>query len=301
MSKLIEVKSIGKSFDSKQVLKNISFSVEEGSFYALLGENGAGKSTILRILMGAETVDRGEATMMGYDIYNAPAKIKETIGYVSENINFELPLTAAQVADHYQEFYPYFDMKMFTRLVKERRFDLNKKYQEYSRGQKMQFILMLSLSIGPKLLLIDEVTSVLDIYARKYFMTLLHQFVQNGGTVIMTTNIIAEIQNYATNLVMLKDGKVHINSPIKDIPKFFIKIRKTKDRDHDIFNDRECYWAGENTDGSNSYIIPQYLKARYQLTDEFYDRRTVQLDDIFIYFFNVTIETETEDKNEKAA
>ncbi len=300
MGKVIEVKNLGKSFGAKQVLKNISFSVEEGSFCALLGENGAGKSTILKILMGSETLDRGEVSIFDFDVFKSPSKLRENIGYVSENIHFELPLSAMEVVDHYKEFYPQFDMKLFTRIARERHFDLNKHFNDYSRGQKMQFTLMLALSINAKIILVDEVTSVLDIYARKYFMTLLHQFVKMGGTVVLTTNIIAEVQNYATHLVMLKDGKVHINAVIRDIPKFFVKIRKVPGKEHDIFSDRECYWAGENTDGSNSYIIPTYLKARYELSDEWTDRRGVQLDDIFIYFFNVSSET-LEDKNEQAA
>lgn len=299
MTKVIEVKNLGKSFESKQVLKNINFVVEEGTFCALLGENGAGKSTILRILMGIEALDRGEAYILNHDAYSIPVLVKQSIGYVSENIHFELPLNAQEIAEHYKEFYPYFDMKLFIKMAKDRRFDLTKSFQEYSRGQKMQFTLMLVLSINPKILLVDEVTSVLDIYARKYFMTLLHQFVLNGGTVIMTTNIISEIQNYATHLVMIRDGRVHINSVIKDIPKYFLKIRKVPGLDHEVFNDRECYWAGENTDKSNSYIIPMSLKARYEIPEQFIDRRKVQLDDIFIYFFNVS--NEIEDNNEQAA
>lgn len=295
MAKIIEVKSLSKAYEQELVLKNVSFTVEEGSFCALLGENGAGKSTILKILIGSEMHDRGEALVLNEKIIDGDPKARENIGFVSEHLNFDLPLTLREFVTFYKQFYPKFSAEIFTKLVTERRFDISKKFSECSRGQKMQFALILAIAIQPKVLLIDEVTSVLDIYARKYFMNVLYQFVKNGGTVIMTTNIIAEVQNYASHLLLLKDGKIVINSAIREIPKFFTKIRKRDGFDHEIFMDKDCYWAGENLDGSSSYIIPSYLKTKYEVTETMIDRRSVQLDDIFIYFFNITTEVQDDE------
>lgn len=301
MSKIIEVKNLSKHFGKRHVLKNVSFSIEQGSFYALLGENGAGKSTILKILMGGEAVDRGEVLIFGKDMQKSHVHIKDKVGYVTENIHFDLPINMHELGDLYQSLYSHFNPSVYFDLAKQRNFNLNKKFNEYSRGQKMQICLMLSLALKPQVLFIDEITSVLDLYSRKFFMNCLHQFVKNGGTVVMTTNIINEVQNFATHLLMLKDGRIRMNSEIHDIPKHFIKLRKKDTTQHEIFSDTECFWAGENTDGSQCYIIPHYIMNKYEHYDHLIDRRNVQLDDIFIYLFNISTENGKESKDDQAA
>lgn len=295
MGKIIEVKNLSKHFGKRHVLKNVSFSIEQGTFYALLGENGAGKSTILRILMGGEPIDRGEISIFGKDLYKSHVSIKSKVGYVTENIFYDLPIKMREISSYYESLYPNFQASIFFDLAKARNFDLNKRFADYSRGQKMQISLMLSLALKPDILFVDEVTSVLDLYSRKFFMNKLHQFVQNGGTVVMTTNIITEVQNFATHLLMLKDGRIRMNSEIHDIPKHFIKLRKKEGTEHSIFLDNECFWAGENTDGSQIHIVPQYILAKYESYEHLLDRRNVQLDDIFIYLFNISKE-ETQDE-----
>lgn len=286
MKKIVEVKSLAKNYDKKIVLKNINFNLSAGEFCILLGENGAGKSTLLKILMGSEFSDRGEIKLFDLDPGKHPDIINQKIGIISESFSIDLPITIKDFFPYFASIYKNFDTDFFKKLCRERKFDINKNFKNYSRGQKMQLALMLYLSIQPEVLLIDEVTSVLDVYARKYFMSLINKFVKNGGTVIMTTNIISEVQTYATHLLLLKNGRLAINSSIQEISNKFVKIRRKKEDIHDVFLDRDCYWAGDNSDGSISYIIPTTLLSRYKIPESFQDRRSVLIDDIFIYFFN---------------
>lgn len=156
----------------------------------------------------------------------------------------------------------------------------------------MQFFLMLYLATKPDIMLIDEITSVLDVYAREYFLLELKHFIKAGGTILFTTNIISEVQNYTDHLIFIHEKGIKINDPIEKIKTDFVKIRKTADNSHAIFDHEKCCWAGENTDGSTSYIVPKDIFEEFQLDDSFIDRRKIVLSDIFIYYFNFDIEEE---------
>src|SRR5690606_26952542 len=157
---------------------------------------GAGKSTLLRILMGVETTDGGDYHIFWPHPPERHSSLRDRLGFVSESIEFDLPITMEEFIPYYRQFYHRWDETLFRQLVRDRQFDLHKKFKEYSRGQKMQLCLILALSIRPEILFIDEVTSVLDVSARRYFMQILHEFVGRGGTVILTTNIITEVQHF---------------------------------------------------------------------------------------------------------
>ena len=92
----------------------------------------------------------------------------------------------------------------------------------------MQFLLAHAIACRRKVLLLDEITSVIDVYARKYFLDLLREYCDEGGSVIITTNIISELEFYTDHLVIIKDNKIALSGSGKEILNSFIKIRKTK-------------------------------------------------------------------------
>jgi ABC-2 type transport system ATP-binding protein len=307
---LIKIKNLKKSYFELNVLNGVNLNIEEGKFYALLGENGTGKSTLLKILMGAERFDDGEITYNISQPVAGPRNLRkgptaldlELMGYVSELLDFDSPLNTLKFLNIYKEFYPNWDEVYFKKLIKDRNLNLNKKFSEYSRGQKMQIALIAQLSLRPRLIMVDEITSVLDIYARKYFMNELHQLVQAGSTVCMTTNIIFEVESYATDIILLGEGKIKLHAPLNQIPQNFIKLRKLSvlgksEKFQKIFSDPMCFWAGVNSDGSVSYIMDKLLFEKYRLedfggeVDEIIDRRELKLDDIFVYYYNCQIHT----------
>lgn len=281
---IIEVQNLSKTYLIDKVLDNISFTVQKGSFAALLGKNGVGKSTILDILMGQTKLDEGDCLIFGESIKGDTQKLKNKIGYVSEKINFNYPLSVEKFIKKFGLLYDNFDFDLFFSLLSKVNIDPSKLFEEYSRGQKMQIVLIAALAHHPELLLIDEVTSVLDAYSRKFFMTVLKEFTENGGTVVLTTNIVNEVQNYCTDVIFVSNHKIKFQTPLKDIPENFSKIRKTKDSNHAVFESNQCIWAGINSDGSQSYIIPKPLYQSMQISNELNDRRAVTLEDLYIFY-----------------
>lgn len=294
---MIKIKNLSKSFFGNKILDQISLQIEKGKLTTLLGENGCGKSTLLNILSGYELPDEGAVTYNNIPLDKINFPFVHDIFFVHEKIDYMLSMNINEYISLLKHSIPRWDEAFFKKMVKDRKINLNNNFQNLSRGQKMQVTLMIGLASGAKVLLLDEITSVIDVYGRKYFLDLLEKYVSAGNTVVITTNIINELEFYTDNLIVMKNKKIVLNKSITEIPNHFIKIRKTKDLDHEIFSHKDCVWAGVNSDKSISYIVPLRLSQELTIPDEVLDKRKSTLEDVFIYFFS----QEDEVKNENAA
>jgi ABC-2 type transport system ATP-binding protein len=293
---MLKIKNLSKSFFANKILDDITLSIVPGKLTTLLGENGSGKSTLLNILSGFELPDSGEVTYCDEPLDKMNFSHVHDIFFVHENINYILSLNMDEYIHLLKKEIPKWDDEFFNKMVKDRKINLKNNYQNFSRGQKMQIALMIGLASNASILLLDEITSVIDVYGRKYFLDLLGQYVKSGKTVVMTTNIINELEFYTDNLIVIKNSKIALDRPISEIPEQFVKIRRNDSNNHPIFDHKDCVWAGVNSDKSVSYIIPADLLSREKVPEEMLDRRKSSLEDVFIYYFN-----KNEEENENAA
>tara|TARA_Y100000385_G_scaffold275908_1_gene320941 strand:- start:761 stop:1648 length:888 start_codon:yes stop_codon:yes gene_type:complete len=282
---MMKVSKLTKKYDDKIIIDDVSFELELGKFITLLGQNGAGKSTFLRLMSGFELPDDGSVYYKNEELTSTSFSHVHDLCFVHENLNFKVPYMMNEFISIFKESIPNWDQEFFDKMLSDRKIKLDKNFQEYSRGQKMQIGLMMALASNAKVLLLDEITSVIDVYGRKYFLDLLDQYVQKGNTVIITTNIISEIEFYTQRLLILKDAKIQLNASINDIPQLFLKLRKVGDQNHEIFHNDKCIWAGVNSDRSVSYVAPVELVTQYELPENIFDKRSSTLEDIFIYYF----------------
>jgi ABC-2 type transport system ATP-binding protein len=149
----------------------------------------------------------------------------------------------------------------------------------------MQIALMINMSMGANLLLLDEITSVIDVHGRKFFLDELKKYVEKGNTVIISTNIINELEFYTDQLVIIKDEKIQLNIDVKNIEHDFIKVRKVEGTTDPLFESTDLIWSGVNSDRSVSFIIPKH-QIKGEVEDSSKDRRGVTLEDIFVYYFS---------------
>lgn len=282
---MIKVSKLTKKYDDKIIIDDVSFELELGKFITLLGQNGAGKSTFLRLMSGFELPDDGQVYYKNEELTSTNFSHVHDLCFVHENLNFKVPYIMSEFISIFKDSIPDWDQKFFDKMLSDRKIKLDKNFQEYSRGQKMQIGLMMALASNAKVLLLDEITSVIDVYGRKYFLDLLDQYVQKGNTVIITTNIISELEFYTQQLLILKDAKIQLNASIQDIPQLFLKLRMVNNEDHEIFHNDKCIWAGVNSDRSVSYVAPVELVTQYELPEHVFDKRSSTLEDIFIYYF----------------
>ncbi|MBI3557673.1 MAG: ABC transporter ATP-binding protein [Deltaproteobacteria bacterium] len=284
MSLAIKLVNVTRSYGSNLALRGVSLELEAGNFYILLGKNGAGKSTLMRLLMRYEMPDTGSGTVLGQPIDSESDAFNLEIGYVSESLDYHLPLRMNKLFSYFAEIYPRWDRAIFEGMLRELRIDLNKHFRELSRGQKMQVAFAAAAAIQPKLLILDEITAVLDANARAFFMDYLGRFTRQGGTVVMATNIVSEVQNYANHMILMHDGLVSLDVPVRDLSKLFLKIRRAQNEPHPIFNTTDCVEVALNSDGSTSHIVSRELSQKFEVPERLHDYRGITAEEIFIYF-----------------
>lgn len=193
------------------MLDHVSFTVPEGCIVGLIGENGAGKSTIINASMGLIAKDEGRIVVLGdEDLANAT---KEEIGVVFDGSNFPEMLTPRTIGRIMANIYQHWDAALFEQLLQQ--FGLpQKKLKQFSKGMKMKFAITVALSHHPKLLVLDEATSGLDPVVRDDILDMLLDFVQEEDhSVLVSSHITSDLEKIADYIVFLHEGRVAFMEP----------------------------------------------------------------------------------------
>ena len=278
MEKCIEVSQLTFRYFSHLVLNQCDFSLEQGRFCALIGENGAGKSTFLKNIAGVEIPDSGKITFLGQTLSNDNIPLKSKLVFITENISFASPLKVRSFIESFKKYYPSWDFPFFQKVVEKRKLDLEKNFNDYSRGQKMQILLASYLATRPKLILIDEVTSVLDIYAQKDFMKIFNDLVKQGSSIILATNILSEVASYATDLCFIEEGKLKFNIPINELKNRFVAIESKGQ-----IPIREGLEFIEEKEGNYFYMSSNQKRGLYEKNSNLL-LRPPSFEELFIFF-----------------
>ncbi|MFE7079227.1 ABC transporter ATP-binding protein [Priestia megaterium] len=212
MTNLLEVRNIAKSFGQNEVLKDVSFHVPLGSIVGFIGDNGAGKSTTFKAVLGLISRDSGTVEIFGEDNLNKNATIKEDIGVVFDAINLPVSLTIKQLNKVFKSLFNSWDEADFYRLIRSFSLPEDKKIHTFSRGMSMKLSLAVALSHRAKLLLLDEATGGLDPSSREQILDELKAFVSNGNSgILLSSHIISDVEKIASHLVVIKNGEVLLN------------------------------------------------------------------------------------------
>ncbi len=292
MGKIIEIQKVFKSYGKKKVLENASFSIDEGKFTTLIGCNGAGKSTTLRLLAGTDHDDSGSIKVLGSNPFDHEFKHRQDVFFIHENYDLLFPMNLLDMVKCYREVFPRWSNKIFNQILKDRKFSIKKNFAELSRGQKMQFLLMLALAARPKLLLLDEITAVIDIEGQRYFLEQLKRYTEEGGSVVITTNILSELNDYTDHLILIQETKVMVDSSVEDLQKKFFLIKKTEG--HEIFKNPSAAKVRKDNDGKDLYLIPRSLVDSDTAVLKFKMDYLPRLEDILILHFQLKKEAADE-------
>jgi|GEM_PF-636707 len=283
-SPILTVHGIHKSYLGKRILDDISLSIQPGTFYVLLGRNGVGKSTLMRILMRHEAPDSGNGVAFGLPMSGNDQSMNEHIGYVSEAIEYGVNDSIEGFFRKYGRFYPRWNSDLFTSFIRRFGIDPKRNHAELSRGQKMQVAFSAAIAIQPRLLFLDEITSVLDASARSHVMGYLSEFCRQGGSVVMATNIVSEIEHQAAHLWLLEKQRIQINLPMKEVKTHYLKLRKQDQTTNPVFQNPACIPVAINSDGSTSYVLPKESVDEASMEESLLDRREVTSEELFIFF-----------------
>lgn len=211
-------------YRGKAALDGFSLAVAPGSVYALLGDNGAGKSTAMKVLTGQVRPDGGRAELLGLDCWSKAHALRERVGYVPDRPKLYDWMTIAEVGWFAAGFYARGFQPRFTEWVERLRLDPAKKLKDLSKGGYARVGLALALAPNPEVLLLDEPTSGLDLITRREFLTSLVEFAAEGRTILISSHSIAELERTASHAGFVKDGKVFLTATLDELRTKFRRV-----------------------------------------------------------------------------
>lgn len=235
----LEIKELTKKY-SDFTLDNISFGVEKGCVMGLVGQNGAGKTTCIKLILNAIAKQSGKINIYGMDNIEREVQAKELIGYVSDEDYLFISSNLKQHADCFSKVYKNWDQELFESYVEKWNLPLKKKTADFSKGMKTKAMLALTLAHHPKILILDEPTSGLDPVARIEVLDILREFVSDGEkAVLFSTHITGDLDKIADYITILIDGKLTESMAIDKIEEKYAVI------------------SGDNSslDGNTSYAV----------------------------------------------
>src|SRR5687767_11595601 len=221
----IQATGVTVRFGKRTAVDDVTLSVATGSVYALLGRNGAGKSSLVRCLLGHLRPNHGHVELFGEDVWKRRAKLMDQVGIVSEEPDApdmrvrDLASFSARLYSEWRQ--PSFDARIDRFAVAPK-----SRFGELSKGQRKQVMLALALAGSPKLLILDDPTLGLDVVARKsLFEEVIADMADHGITVLITTHDLAAIESIADRVGVLRGGRLVLDEEMENVRARFRRIR----------------------------------------------------------------------------
>ncbi len=204
----LEVNDLCKAYQAF-TLDNISFELPSGCIMGLVGENGAGKSTTIKLILNMIKRDRGTVKLLGKDNRDNFVDIAEDLGVVLDEVGFAEVLNSVQVGKIMSKTFKNWNQKVYEEYLDRFSLPRKKKFKNYSKGMKMKLGIAVALSHDPKLLVLDEATSGLDPVVRDDFMDIVTEFTRDEGhSVLMSSHIVRDLEKVCDYIAFLNDGKL---------------------------------------------------------------------------------------------
>ena len=262
MTNILTLENVNKKYEKSNFsIRNISFSLPEGSILGFIGENGSGKSTTMNCILNVLRKDSGKIEIFGKEMSDEDTDIRENIGVVYDSNNFPEHLTAEQLADIFEKIYSKWDNACFEEYMQRFSLPKSQKIKTYSRGMSMKLAIAVALSHESKLLILDEPTSGLDPIMRDEILDVLLEFVkQENHSILLSSHITSDLEKIADYIVFIHDGEIILNKTKDELIYEYGVIRCSE-------NDFTCI-ATED--------ILSYMKKDYQIDVLVSDRKLMK-------------------------
>lgn len=208
MSATFEFQQVTKRFGKQTALDQVSFRGERGEVIAMLGENGAGKTTALKILLGLLPSDSGTSKVLGLDSQLHGAEIRRRVGYMPDRPALYEWMTVAEIGWFAAGFYPLGFQQRYQRLIQQFELPGDKQIKAMSKGMQGKVSLALAMAHEPELLVLDEPTSGLDPLVRREFLESMIDVAASGRTVLLSSHQMTEVERVADKIAIIRHGKL---------------------------------------------------------------------------------------------
>ncbi|MGD9109670.1 MAG: ABC transporter ATP-binding protein [Phycisphaerales bacterium] len=222
----VQIDNLTKFFDGRCVLEDINLKIPRGCIYGLLGRNGAGKTTIIRILQGIDFPTRGKTSLLGTDSTKLAAKDHGRIGYVAEGHNLIQNYKVSRLIKLCKDLSLQWNDEFFNRLIQTFRLPMDRKVSQLSTGMRAQLNLCLAMAIDPELLILDDPTLGLDTVARRQFLELAVDLLQKDGrTILFSSHILSDVERIADRIGILTAGTLAVDCSLEELKTRVKKLR----------------------------------------------------------------------------
>lgn len=227
MNPVFRLDNVSKRYRTQIALSNVSLEAPAGTVVGLLGENGAGKTTALRILLGLIDADQGSAEVLGRDSCGQAQEIRRRVGYVPEQPTLYEWMTVAEIGWFTAGFYPGGYLRYYRELIQRFQLPASRPIKALSKGMRAKVSLALAMAHQPPLLVLDEPTSGLDSLVRREFLQSMVEMAATGRTVLLSSHQIGEVERVADVVAILKQGRLMVLERLDDLKRDFRELTIT--------------------------------------------------------------------------
>jgi len=275
MKNAIEIRNLKKKYPSFS-LKDISLTLPSGCILGFIGENGAGKSTTIKALLGLIKTDGGQIRLLGKAASRENRALYNDVGFVLDNFTFPEGMTALQVGSMLSGIYKGWDNSQYQKNLRNFSLDPKKKIKEYSRGMNMKLAIATAISHNAKLLILDEPTSGLDPIIRDEILEILRSFIQDDQhAVFLSSHITSDLEKICDYITFIHDGRLLLSEE-KDVLLGSYGILKCGKRDFETIDPRFICSYRKNDFGAEALVKREFLPDRYIIDP-------ASLDDIMLF------------------
>ena len=214
MSEIVCCKDLFKTYGNITALNNVNFSLESGKIVGLLGPNGSGKTTLIKLLNGLLTPTKGEILIGGHSI---GVETKKLVAYLPDNSYLNSWMTVKQIVEYFADFYEDFRPEVAYEMLARLDIAPNRKLKTLSKGNKEKVCLILVMSRNAKLYVLDEPIAGVDPAARDYVISTIINNYNPDATVIISTHLIADIEQILDEVIFLKNGNLVLQKTVDEI------------------------------------------------------------------------------------
>lgn len=283
--KVIESKGITKNYFRKQVLKELTFSIEENKITGLIGRNGAGKTTLLKIIAGFIRESSGKMDVFSETPFNSLNVSVNSI-FVDDQMSFPPALQLGELLNEAARFYPNWNDELAQKLFNYFSFDAKGYHNRLSKGKTSTFNMIIGLASRCPLTIFDEPTTGMDEAVRKdFYRALLKDYIDYPRTIILSSHHLDEIEDLLEDVLLLHNGKKLLHKPISDLKEWAIGVKGASEDVLDFTQEREVLY--KNSVGMNT----QYVVVKNDFSEEALSKAhhsgleitPVRSSDLFVY------------------
>ena len=236
---MIQIEELSFSYKRTPVFDRISLSFEKGNIYGLLGENGVGKTTMLKLICGLQQPQSGRCEVDGRVAFRRDPELLQNILFLPDSITLPDRATPEQYVRQWAPFYPRFSNETFLELMRELSVDPKRRFREMSFGQQKKSLLACVLSFGTDYVLLDESTNGLDIPSKADFRRLLSRRSNEESTIIISTHQVTDVENLIDPIIIINKNDVLLNASVSEITEKLCFTYDTEPSSESLYSERQ--------------------------------------------------------------